>query len=156
MDKIAVFAGSFCPFTKGHEEIVAKALPLFDKIIIAVGYNLRKQNLFTVEQRMQWIRDIYANNPAIEVTSYTGLTVELCRRTGARFLIRGLRNTADFIAEQEMAAANHRLCPDVETVFLTASPEWAAVSSSLVRELWSFGADYTPYLSYPLPDLQQQ
>ena len=156
MDKIAVFAGSFCPFTKGHEEIVAKALPLFDKIIIAVGYNLRKQNLFTVEQRMQWIRDIYANNPAIEVTSYTGLTVELCRRTGARFLIRGLRNTADFIAEQEMAAANHRLCPDVETVFLTASPEWAAVSSSLVRELWSFGADYTPYLSYSLPDLQQQ
>jgi pantetheine-phosphate adenylyltransferase len=92
----------------------------------------------------------------VEVTSYTGLTVELCRRTGARFLIRGLRNSADFIAEQEMAAANHRLCPEVETVFLPASPEWAAVSSSLVRELWSFGADYTPYLSYPLPDIQQQ
>jgi pantetheine-phosphate adenylyltransferase len=156
MEKIAVFAGSFCPFTKGHEEIVAKALPLFDKIIIAIGYNIQKQNLFPVEQRMQWIRGIYAGNPAVEVTSYTGLTVELCRRTGARFLIRGLRNSADFIAEQEMAAANHRLCPEVETVFLPASPEWAAVSSSLVRELWSFGADYTPYLSYPLPDIQQQ
>ena len=156
MEKIAVFAGSFCPFTKGHEEIVAKALPLFDKIIIAIGYNIQKQNLFPVEQRMQWIRGIYEGNPAVEVTSYTGLTVELCRRTGARFLIRGLRNSADFIAEQEMAAANHRLCPEVETVFLPASPEWAAVSSSLVRELWSFGADYTPYLSYPLPDIQQQ
>lgn len=156
MEKIAVFAGSFCPFTKGHEEIVAKALPLFDKIIIAIGYNIQKQNLFTVEQRMQWIRGIYEGNPAVEVTSYTGLTVELCRRTGARFLIRGLRNSADFIAEQEMAAANHRLCPEVETLFLPASPEWAAVSSSLVRELWSFGADYTPYLSYPLPDIQQQ
>lgn len=156
MEKIAVFAGSFCPFTKGHEEIVAKALPLFDKIIIAIGYNIQKQNLFTVEQRMQWIRGIYAGNPAVEVTSYTGLTVELCRRTGARFLIRGLRNSADFIAEQEMAAANHQLCPEVETLFLPASPEWAAVSSSLVRELWSFGADYTPYLSYPLPDIQQQ
>lgn len=156
MEKIAVFAGSFCPFTKGHEEIIAKALPLFDKIIIAIGYNIQKQNLFSVEQRMQWIRDIYADNPAVEVTSYTGLTVELCRATGARFLLRGLRNTADFIAEQEMAAANHQLCPEVETVFLTASPQWAAVSSSLVRELWSFGADYTPYLSYKLPDIQQQ
>ena len=117
MEKIAVFAGSFCPFTKGHEEIVAKALPLFDKIIIAIGYNIQKQNLFTVEQRTQWIHDLYAGNPAVEVTSYTGLTVDLCRRTGARFLIRGLRNAADFLAEQEMAAANHCLCPDVETVF---------------------------------------
>lgn len=156
MEKIAVFAGSFCPFTKGHEEIVAKALPLFDKIIIAIGYNIQKQNLFTVEQRTQWIRDLYAGNPAVEVTSYTGLTVDLCRRTGARFLIRGLRNAADFLAEQEMAAANHRLCPDVETVFLASSPELSAVSSSLVRELWTFGADYTPYLSYPLPDKTQQ
>ena len=156
MDKIAVFAGSFCPFTKGHEEIVAKALPLFDKVIIAIGYNIQKQNLFTVEQRMKWIRDLYSGNPAVEVTSYTGLTVDLCRRTGARFLIRGLRNAADFLAEQEMAAANHRLCPDVETVFLASSPELSAVSSSLVRELWSFGADYSPYLSYKLPDKLQQ
>jgi pantetheine-phosphate adenylyltransferase len=156
MEKIAVFAGSFCPFTKGHEEIVSKALLVFDKIIIAIGYNIQKQNLFTVEQRMQWIRDIYKDHPAVEVTSYTGLTVELCRATGARFLIRGLRNTADFIAEQEMAAANHQLCPEVETVFLASSPELSAVSSSLVRELWSFGADYTPYLSYKLPDIQQQ
>lgn len=153
MDKIAVFAGSFCPFTKGHEDIVAKALPLFDKIIIAVGHNIRKQDLFPVEQRLEWIRSLYANNPAVEVLAYTGLTVDVCRRTGARFLLRGLRNTADYMCEQEMAAVNHQLCPEVETVFMTASPEWSAVSSSLVRELWSLGADYTSYLSYPLPDI---
>ena len=154
MNKIAIFAGSFCPFTKGHEEIVAKALPLFDKIIIAVGHNTRKQDLFSVEQRLSWIRSIYAENPAVEVVAYTGLTVDLCRQTGARFLLRGLRNASDFMTEQEMAAVNRQLCPEVETVFLTASPEWSAVSSSLVRELWSLGADYTPYLSYPLPDRQ--
>lgn len=154
MNKIAIFAGSFCPFTKGHEEIVAKALPLFDKIIIAVGHNIRKQDLFSVEQRLSWIRSIYAENPSVEVIAYTGLTVDLCRQTGARFLLRGLRNAADFMTEQEMAAVNRQLCPEVETVFLTASPEWSAVSSSLVRELWSLGADYTPYLSYPLPDRQ--
>jgi pantetheine-phosphate adenylyltransferase len=154
MEKIAIFAGSFCPFTKGHEDIVRQALPLFDKIIIAIGHNFQKKDHFTVEQRLQWIQGIYAGNPSVNVLSYTGLTVDLCRKTGAQYMIRGLRDTQDFMQEQELALVNRRLNPNVETLFLLASEEWRPVSSSLVRELWSLGADYTPYVSYQLPEYQ--
>lgn len=154
MEKTAVFAGSFCPFTKGHEDIIAKALPLFDKIIIAIGHNFQKKDVFTVEQRIHWISDIYAKEPRVCVRAYTGLTTELCRQENARYLIRGVRNILDFSNEQEMAEINRTLYPGLETVLLLASPQYRVVSSSLVRELWSLGADYTPYLSYKLPDYQ--
>lgn len=152
MEKIAVYAGSFCPFTKGHEDIVRQALPLFDKIIIAIGHNAQKQDVFPVEQRVRWIQDIYTKTPSVSVLPYTGLTVDLCQEVGARYMIRGLRNTNDFMQEQELALVNRRLNPDAETIFLLASDEWRVVSSSLVRELWSLGADYSPYLSYKLPE----
>ena len=155
MEKIAVFAGSFCPFTKGHEDIIAKALPLFDKIIIAIGHNFQKKDVFSVEQRMYWISNIYANEPRICVRAYTGLTTEFCRQENARYLIRGVRNTMDFGQEQEMAEINQQLYPDLETVIFLSSPQCRVISSSLVRELWSLGADYSPYLSYKLPDYQQ-
>jgi pantetheine-phosphate adenylyltransferase len=154
MEKIAVYAGSFCPFTKGHENIIAQALPLFDKIIIAIGHNINKKDTFTVEQRMQWIQKLYADSPKVEVVAYTGLTVDFCRKANARYLIRGVRNAQDFMNEQTMAEVNRQLNPEVETVLFLASPQWQIVSSSLVRELWSIGADYTPYLSYQLPDRQ--
>ena len=99
MPMTAVFAGSFCPFTKGHEDIVHKALPLFDRIIIAIGHNYNKKDLFPVEKRMEWIQAAYKNEPKIEVVTYQGLTVELCRKVGARYLIRGVRNAADYAAE---------------------------------------------------------
>ncbi|MCQ2276100.1 MAG: pantetheine-phosphate adenylyltransferase [Bacteroidales bacterium] len=153
MPTIAVFAGSFCPFTKGHEDIVKKALPLFDRIIIAIGHNYNKKDVFPVEQRMEWIKQIYNGNEKIEVTSYQGLTVDLCRKARAQYLIRGLRNASDYALEEEMRLANKTLCPEVETVFIPASAEWAAVSSSLVRELWSLKADYSRFLSYQLPEL---
>ena len=152
MGKIAVFAGSFCPFTKGHEDIVSKVLPLFDQIIIAIGHNIHKNDLFSVEERLQWIENLYRDNPAVKVVAYTGLTVDFCRENGARYLIRGIRNPLDFMQEQELAQVNHQLSPDVETVFLLASPGCEIISSSLVRELWSHGADYSPYVSYKLPE----
>ena len=141
MSAIAVYAGSFCPFTKGHEDIVRKSLPLFDRLIIAIGHNYNKKDLFSVEQRMDWIRQLYKNEPKVAVEAYQGLTVDLCREMHAQYLVRGIRNAADYAVEEEMRLANRMLCPEVETLFIPASPEWAAVSSSLVRELWSRGSD---------------
>ncbi len=154
MPAIAVFAGSFSPFTKGHEDIVQKALPLFDKIFIAIGHNYNKKDAFSVEQRMKWIQNLYVGNPKVEVLAYEGLTVDLCRKVGATHLVRGVRNTADFQMEQEMCLINRQLAPELETVLLPASLQWAAVSSTLVRELWQLGADYSPFVSYKLPELK--
>ena len=151
MERIAVYAGSFCPFTKGHEDIVAKALSLFDKIIIAIGYNPDKKDVFSEAERQIWVKGIYQDNPKIEVLSYSGLTVELCRRHKAQYLIRGVRNARDFDAEQELAEINKRLAPEIETVLFFASPELRMVSSSMVRELWHYGEDYSPFVSYKLP-----
>ena len=152
MERIAVYAGSFCPFTKGHEDIVAKALPLFDRIIIAIGYNPDKKDVFSEAERQAWVKGIYKDNPKIEVLSYSGLTVELCRRHKAQYLIRGVRNARDFSAEQELAEINKRLAPEIETVLFFASPELRMVSSSMVRELWHYGEDYSPFVSYELPE----
>ena len=152
MEKNAVYAGSFCPFTKGHEDIVRQALPLFDKIIIAIGKNPDKRDLFDDLQRQEWIQGIYNGNPKIQILSYTGLTIDLCRQHEAKYLIRGVRNAKDFAAEQELAEINKRLAPKIDTVIFLASPEWRMVSSSMVRELWRFGCDYRPFLSYELPE----
>lgn len=154
MEKIAVFAGSFCPFTKGHEDIVRQALPLFDKILIAVGHNTKKQDVFSLEDRLKWIDNIFAADENVYTCHYSGLTVDFCRSVNARFLIRGVRNEQDFTNEQTLAEINKRLYPDIETVLFLASPEWRIVSSSMVRELWALGADYSHYLSYKLPDFQ--
>ena len=156
MEKIAVYAGSFCPFTKGHEVIVRKALPLFDKLIIAIGHNPDKAETFSVEQRIQWIQQIYADNPKVEVLAYSGLTVNLCVNKGATHLIRGVRNIQDFTNEQILGDINRRLNPQIDTVLFLSSPETATTSSSLVRELWSLGEDYSPYLSYQLPEYQSK
>ena len=152
MEKIAVFAGSFCPFTKGHEDIVSKVLPLFDQIIIAIGHNIDKKDIFSVEDRLQWIKNIYQGTPSVKVVTYTGLTVDFCRENGANYMIRGIRNPLDFMKEQELALVNRKLNPDIETVFLLASPGCEIISSSVVRELWSHGADSSPFVSYKLPD----
>ena len=152
MEKIAVFAGSFCPFTKGHEDIVSKALPLFDQVIVAIGHNIDKKDIFSVEDRLNWIKKLYQNTPSVKAVAYTGLTVDFCHKNGANYLIRGLRNPLDFMKEQELAQVNRHLNPDVETIFLLSSPDCEIISSSLVRELWSLGADYSPYVSYKLPE----
>ncbi len=152
MNHTAVFAGSFSPFTKGHEDIIRKALPLFDRIFIAIGHNHNKKDAFSVEERMNWIKALYPNNPKIEVLAYEGLTVDLCGKLGAAYLIRGVRNNLDFQAEQELYLINKKLSPAVDTILIPSSPEWATVSSSLVRELWQLGADYSPFVSFKLPE----
>ena len=152
MSKKAIFPGSFDPFTLGHYDIVKRGLELFDEIIIGIGYNRDKKDLFDELKRQTWVKNIYKGNPKIEVISYSGLTIELCRHKNAKYLIRGVRNAKDFAAEQELAEINKRLAPEIETVLFFASPELRMVSSSLVRELWYYGEDYTPFVSYELPE----
>ena len=135
MERIAVFPGSFDPITKGHESIVKRAIPLFDKIIIAIGINAGKNSMFDLEQRKLWIKSTFKNNPTIEVITYTGLTVDFCKAQNAYFILRGLRSYSDFDYEHGIAQMNKSLISSVETVFLIAEPEFSAISSTIVRDI---------------------
>lgn len=139
--RVAVFPGSFDPITNGHCDIIARALPLFDKIIIAIGRNSDKRYMFSLEERKDFIRSTYVDEPKIEVMDYEGMTVDFCRRVGATFMLRGLRNPADFEFEKAIAQTNRRLAPEVETVFLLTSSGYSFISSSIVREIVSYGGD---------------
>jgi pantetheine-phosphate adenylyltransferase len=149
--RIALFPGSFDPFTIGHKDVVLASLELFDKVIIAVGYNSSKKGLLSTEGRLaiieESIADLKANGSNIEVISYTGLTVDACRKANARFIIRGVRTTADFEMESVIAQANKRLCPEISTVFLNASNENSFVSSTIVRDIVLNGGDPSEFMS---------
>ena len=133
--KKAVFSGSFDPITKGHENIVLRAMPLFDEIIIAIGYNIMKKNAYTLEQRMKWIEDVFADFPKVKVACYQGLTVDVCKNVGANYIIRGLRGPADLEYETMIAEANKKINPEIETVFFLTEPNLRCVSSTVVRDL---------------------
>ena len=135
MERIAVFPGSFDPITKGHESIVKRAIPLFDKIIIAIGINAGKNSMFDLEQRKLWIKSTFKNNPTIEVITYTGLTVDFCKAQNAYFILRGLRSYSDFDYEHGIAQMNKSLISSVETVFLLTEPEFSPISSTIVRDI---------------------
>lgn len=135
MQRICLFPGSFDPVTKGHIDIIKRSVALFDKMVIGVGINSNKQPMFTAEQRVGWITEIFKNDPRIEVTSYEGLTVNFCNRIGARFILRGVRYVSDFEYEKAIADMNRMLEPGLETIFLTSSPEFSTVSSTLVRDV---------------------
>ena len=145
MERTAIFPGSFNPFTVGHKSIVDRALPLFDKIVIAVGYNEHKAGAADVGERLDAIRTVYSGNQRIEVRSYSGLTVRFAEEIGARFILRGIRNSADFEYEKTIADVNREI-GGVETVFIATLPELSAVSSSMVRELEHKGFDTSRYL----------
>lgn len=144
--KTAVFPGSFDPFTKGHEDVVRKALPLFDKIIVAIGVNSTKHYLFDLEQRIQWIEQTFEGNARIVVKSFEGLTVDLCKKEGAQFILRGLRNPADFQYESNIAHMNRAISSDIETMFLLCDPSLVAINSSIVREIYKNGGDISQFV----------
>jgi pantetheine-phosphate adenylyltransferase len=144
--KIAVFPGSFDPITVGHLDIVTRAVPLFDKIIVAVGVNSQKKYLFPLEQRMAWLREVFAAYPNVEIDAFEGLTAHYCSRIEARYLIRGLRNAADFDYEKTISQLNHIVGHGIETVFLISQPAYSHISSTIVREIINGGGDASPFL----------
>ncbi len=150
MERTALFAGTFDPFTKGHHALVLRALAIFDKVVVAVGRNMGKKCLFTVEQRVEAIEKLYAADKRVEVMAYDGLTMDLAKEIGATALLRGVRNTKDFEYEREIADVNFRI-GGIETVLLMSEPEHASISSSIVRELMNYGKDVTALL----PDRQE-
>ena len=146
MAKIALFAGSFDPFTRGHEAVVTAALQFFDEVVIGVGENVSKKSLLSVEQRCRLIADVYKNDNRVRVVFYNTLTGEFAREVGATVLVRGVRNTLDFEFERTIEATNRQLFPELTTVFLPTPAELMHVSSSMVRELLAFGREVDDYL----------
>jgi len=146
MPNIAIFPGSFDPITKGHESIVQRALPLFDKIIVAVGHNADKKNLFSVEQRIDFIKKTFADTPKISVEAYDGLTVDLCKKHQANFLLRGLRNVSDFEFERNLASINKDLYSNLETIFMCTELAYSHISATLVRDVLRHGGDVSAFL----------
>lgn len=145
MKRIAIFPGSFDPFTVGHASIVERGLPMFDEIVIGVGLNENKRALYSPEERVRAISELYADEPRIRVVAYDDLTIDLCRREHAGFILRGLRSVKDFEYERDIANMNFRL-GNVETVLLFTEPHYSSISSSVVRELIAFGKDVTDFL----------
>lgn len=144
--KKAIFPGSFDPFTAGHESVVIRALPLFDKIIIAVGDNNSKNTLLSIEKRISIIEKVFGGETKVEVKSYTGLTVEFCKHNDCKFILRGLRTSADFEFERAIGQTNKILNDDIETVFILTKPEHTFISSSIVRDIMKNNGDLTSFL----------
>jgi len=146
MNKIAVFPGSFSPFTLGHKAVVDSALTLFDKVIIAVGNNPEKNQYFSIEERLDWINAVYKKNTKIEVKRYEGLTVDFCKKANANFIIRGLRDSHDFKFEKNIAQMNKKLNAEVETIFIITPAELSHISSSLLRDIIKNGGDINEFI----------
>jgi len=141
MSKIAVFPGSFDPITIGHESIIKRACKVFDQIIVAIGENAEKKSYFNIDQRLEWINKVFADEPKVSVARYSGLTVDFCKEMHARFILRGLRTSADFEFERSIGQMNKKLYPDIETVFLLTAPEHTSINSSIVRDILRNGGD---------------
>lgn len=139
MKKMAVYPGSFDPFTKGHENIVNKALDLFDEIIIGIGVNTTKSTLFTLEKRIEHIKSLYPNQDRLKVISYSGLTSDFCKQHHSKYIIRGLRNGKDFDYETPISQTNKILAPDIETIYLTSDLEYSYIQSTIIREIHKSG-----------------
>ena len=146
MSKIAIFPGSFSPFTIGHQSIVDRALPLFDKIVISIGINSEKPQYFSIDKRMQWIKDVYNNNPKITVKQYKGLTVDFCKKENANYILRGLRDSHDFKFEKNIAHMNKELNPNIETIFIITPPKISHISSSIIRDIIKNGGDISKFI----------
>ncbi|MCR6720592.1 MAG: pantetheine-phosphate adenylyltransferase [Chitinophagaceae bacterium] len=146
MSRICLFPGTFDPVTLGHVDIVNRAMPLFDKIIIGVGLNAAKAPMFSADQRLQWINEIYEGVDQVEGAVYEGLTIDFCKTIGARFILRGIRYVSDFEYEKTIADANRTLDKSIETVFLTGEPKYTSVASTIVRDIIRNGGDARLFL----------
>ena len=144
--KIAVFPGSFDPITTGHVDLVKRALPLFDKIVVAVGVNTQKKYLFPLETRLSWLEKVFGDEPKVEVDSFQNLTAHYCQKIGARYLLRGLRNASDFDYEKTISQLNDIVGDGLETIFLISRPEYSHISSTIVREIIKGGGDASPFI----------
>jgi pantetheine-phosphate adenylyltransferase len=146
MKKVAVFPGSFDPFTIGHEAIIRRAMSIFDEIIIAVGANVLKKNFYSLETRKEMIIKVFRDEPRVSVDHYEGLTVDFCRRNGAGFILRGLRTSADFEFERAIGQVNKSMAPAIESVFLLTVPEHSFINSTIVRDIIKSGGDASKFV----------
>lgn len=146
MARICLFPGTFDPLTLGHVDIINRALPLFDKIVVGIGLNAAKAPMFSPDQRLQWIKDIYKDEDRVEGAVYEGLTINFCKIIGAHFILRGIRYVSDFEYEKTIADANRTLDKNIETVFLTGEPKYTSVASTIVRDIIRNGGDAAPFL----------
>ena len=146
MSKIAIFPGSFAPFSVGHQSIVDRALPLFDKIVVAIGINPEKNQYFSIEERLEWITAVYRKNPKIEVKKYEGLTVDFCKNEKANYILRGLRDSNDFNFEKNIAQINQELNASIETIFIITQPKFSHISSSIIRDIIKNGGDVNKFV----------
>ena len=144
--RICLFPGTFDPVTLGHVDIINRAIPLFDKIIVGIGINTAKAPMFSAEQRLQWINDIYKDEEKVEGAIYEGFTIEYCKKIGARFILRGIRYVSDFEYEKTIADANRTLDKTIETVFLTGEPKYTSVASTIVRDIIKNKGNASPFL----------
>jgi pantetheine-phosphate adenylyltransferase len=146
MQRICLFPGTFDPVTLGHVDIINRAIPLFDKIIVGIGKNVTKAPMFSAERRLEWIREIYRNESRVEGAIYEGLTVEFCKKVNAKYILRGIRYVSDFEYEKTIADANRTLDNSIETIFLTGEPKYTSVASTIVRDIIRNGGDASHFL----------
>ena len=144
--RICLFPGTFDPVTLGHVDIINRAIPLFDKIIVGIGLNTSKAPMFTAEQRLQWVKEIYKDEERVDAAIYEGLTVDFCKKIGAFFILRGIRYVSDFEYEKTIADANRTMDKKIETIFLTGEPKYTSVASTIVRDILRNGGDASPFL----------
>jgi pantetheine-phosphate adenylyltransferase len=144
--KICVFPGSFDPITSGHVDLVLRALPLFDKVIVAIGINSQKKYLFPLDQRIHWLKEVFQHEHKVEIDSFENLTAKYCQKREARYILRGLRNASDFDYEKTISQLNSIVGGGIETVFLISQPQFSHISSTIVREIIKGGGDASPFL----------
>jgi len=144
--KIALFPGSFDPVTKAHVDILKRSISLFDKVVIGIGINSTKQALLSIEARKKMLEAVFADEPKVEIQTYSGLTVDFCKEIGAKYMIRGIRTVSDFEYEKAIAQMNHALVPEIESIFIVSKPGYSSISSSIVRDILRYKGDISQFV----------